>query len=43
MPLSYKGEKILERFKKKYGLKGENYFYAYIKKNPKSTKSWHEQ
>jgi len=43
MPLTYKGKKILERFKKKYGEeKGEDFFYAYINKHPKQTKSWHE-
>lgn len=42
MPLTKKGKKILADFKKRYGaVKGEGFFYAYINKFPKRTKSWH--
>jgi len=42
MPLTKKGEIILNKFKRKYGaVKGENYFYAYMKLNPKKTIKWH--
>jgi hypothetical protein len=42
MPLTKEGEKILESFKRKYGtIKGENFFYVYIKKYPDRTRSWH--
>ena len=44
MPLTKKGEKILGSFKKRYGIiKGQGFFYAYIKKHPGRTKEWHRQ
>lgn len=42
MPLTKTGFSVLRDFKKRYGsIKGEQYFYATIKKNPIMTKKWH--
>jgi hypothetical protein len=36
MPLTKKGKKVLNAFKKEYGLKkGKGIFYAYMNKHPK--------
>lgn len=40
MPLTKKGQKALKRFKKRYGKRGEEVFYRYMRKYPKRTKSW---
>lgn len=40
MPLTKKGKKALEGFKKRYGKRGREVFYAYMRKYPKRTKGW---
>ena len=42
MPLTKLGKKMFVSFNRQYGLKGKDYFYAYMKKYPKRTKSWHK-
>jgi len=43
MPLTRTGKEILSKYKKRYGkYKGENYFYATMKKYPIKTKRWHK-
>lgn len=42
MPLTESGRETLESFKKKYGEdKGEEYFYASIKKGVPGSRKWH--
>jgi len=41
MPLTKKGERILNSFKKRYKDRGEEIFYRYMNKHPKITKTWH--
>ena len=43
MPLTITGKKALKGFKKEYGIRGENVFYAYMKKYPKRTALWHKR
>lgn len=42
MPLTKKGRKILNSFKKRYGSRGKEVFYAYMNKFPERTKTWHK-
>jgi len=42
MPLTKKGNRMLRRFKKQYGKRGEEVFYRYMKAHPKITRSWHK-
>ena len=42
MPLTKKGKLALRRFKKQYNRTGLSVFYAYMKKYPKRTKTWHK-
>jgi len=43
MSLTRKGKEILSQFKQRYGeIKGSNYFYATINKNPLRTRGWHK-
>lgn len=42
MPLTSKGKEALMSFKSTYGKNlGKSYFYAYMNKYPRRTKSWH--
>jgi len=43
MPLTQVGRKALTEFKREYKLRGEDVFYAYMKKYPKKTESWHKK
>jgi hypothetical protein len=42
MPLNKIGKEILQDYQNRYGKKGKSYFYAYMQKYPKRTKSWHK-
>ena len=44
MPLTKIGKEVLKKYRKRYGkYKGEDYFYATMKKNPDKTKKWHKK
>jgi len=43
MPLTRKGEKMLRKFKREYGDKGEEVFYSYMNKYPSRTRNWHKK
>ena len=43
MPLTETGRKALKSFIEQYdGERGTRFFYAYMRKYPKKTRSWHE-
>lgn len=43
MPLTKSGKRALANFKKEYGqMSGVNFFYAYMRRFPSRTKSWHK-